>query len=377
MINCIFFFIIIMQQPYSLHSRSAHRPSQRWIPRLEVDWSGEYTHKNILEAAHLEPDQILKKYDSAFLSSRLLPRDQIVHRTNSERTSGEELNKLINKLINEIEAKKKEYKDFKVLKDKDFNYSARCGLMVLRFNNYPFVVKLFMERPESFVKPCTKGMQPYFFYYMGGGINRHLMGFTRIKNLETIRELLVKDSYWSTIIDTPRKWFWLPDNPRFMTIRAYNFNGINEQKIDIPATYAIVTDLIIPQRELTLRSKSSRQLGIKLSRIVGNRIDPHMGNFMIEAKASEEEPLKTTITNDTTSITLEEGISLDTKKERIVLIDTEHFPSLVGLKKPLEFSNYLSWYLQLMSKFATERFFTSKQYRKQFQLNPPDPYLAL
>jgi hypothetical protein len=374
----IFFFIIIIQQQYSLHSRSPHRPSQRWIPRLEVDWSGEYTKKNILEAAHLEPEQILKKYDSAFLTSRLLPRDQIAQRIDPEKkTSGQELNELINKLINEIEAKKKEYKDFKVLKDKDFNRAARCGLMVLRFNDHPFVVKLFMERPESFVKPCTKGMQPYFFYYMGGGINRHLMGFTRIKNLETIRELLAKDPYWSNIIDTPRKWFWLPDNSRFMTIRAYNFNGIDEQKIEIPATYAIITDLIIPQRELTLRSKSSRQLGIKLSRIVGNRIDPHMGNFMIEAKNREEEPVQKNKTKSPSSIILEQGISLDPKRERIVLIDTEHFPSLVGLKKPLEFSNYLSWYLQLMSKFATERFFTSKQYRKQFQLNPPDPYLAL
>jgi hypothetical protein len=287
------FLCLLALQEKNCSARSAHRPSYSWTPRLEVHWTQSPTTTettiHTLESTHLEPDQILKKFDKQFLLSRQLPATEISHRNAPEKTtSGENLSTLINNLVLEIEKQVKEYTDFIILKDKDFNRSERCGLIVLRFKDYPFVLKIFMERPESFVKPYAKGMQPYFFYHMGGGINRHLMGFTRIKNLELIKETIAKDPYWSELIDTPRKWFWLPTEPHFMTIHAYNFNGVQHQEIEIPSVYAIVSDLIIPKRELSIRSKSSRQLGIKLSRIVGNRIDPHMGNFIIEAKMGAE-----------------------------------------------------------------------------------------
>ncbi len=353
----LFFCNSLIQQAPIYGTRSIHRPKELWMPRIEVDWVGESTKKNILLASHMESLQILKKFDKDFLLSRLLPEGNIEHRNNKEiTTNGAELDLLINKLLLEIDARAKEYTDFIVLKNQDFNRKLRCGLAVLKFKKYPFVLKLFIERPESFIKPYAKGVQPYFFYFMGGGINRHLMGFTRIKNLEIIREQIKKDPYWSEIIDTPRKWFWLPKEPKYLELRAYNLNTIDEQIIQIPAIYALVADLITSNKELSLRSKTSRELGIKLSRVVGNRIDPHMGNFMLE------------------------DFSLDSsgqKIEKIVLIDTEHFPSLVGLKKPLEFDGYLSWYLQLIGKFTQEKFLRTKQYRKQFQINPPAEFLAL
>ena len=353
-VSILFFCITLIQQDLMYGTRSIHRPKESWIPRIELDWAGESTKKNILHASHIEALQILKKFDKDFLLSRLLPKEEIEHRNHKEiTTQGAQLDALINGLLVEIENKAKEYTDFIILKSKDFNRNLRCGLIVLKFKEHPFVLKLFIERPESFIKPYAKGMQPYFFFFMGGGINRHLMGFTRIKNLETIREQISQDAYWSNKIDTPRKWFWLPKEPKYLELRAYNVNTIAEQIIHIPAIYALVADLIESNKELSLRSKTSRELGIKLSRVVGNRIDPHMGNFMIEKSSSDSEP------------------------EKIVLIDTEHFPSLVGLKKPLEFDGYLSWYLQLMGKFTQEKFLRTKYYRKQFQINPPAEFLAL
>jgi hypothetical protein len=356
-LSILFFYICLIQQSLIHGTRSVHRPKELWMPRIEVDWVGESTKKNILIASHIESVQMLKKFDREFLLSRLLPEGKIEHRNNKEvTTDGSELDSLINKLLLEIDERVKEYTDFSILKNQDFNRKLRCGLIVLKFKKYPFVLKLFIERPESFVKPYTKGAQPYFFYFMGGGINRHLMGFTRIKNLETIRKQIKEDPVWSEIIDTPRKWFWLPKEPKYLELRAYNLNTIDEQIIQIPAIYGLVADLIISNKELTIRSKTSRELGIKLSRVVGNRIDPHMGNFMLEDSSLD---------------------SNGQKIEKIILIDTEHFPSLVGLKKPLEFDGYLSWYLQLIGKFTQEKFLRTKQYRKQFQINPPEEFLAL
>jgi len=366
----LLFWTAILYSTIVYAIRSVHRPKDLCMPRIEVDWAGEKTKKNILYASHLESKQILKKFDWDFLQSRLLPPSPLPHRNDpTQQTSGIELDTLLNKLLDEIKEGKKEYTDVTVLKRLDFNRKEGYGLIVFKCKHHPFVLKLFIERPESFVNPLSKGFQPYFFFFMGGGINRHLMGFTRIKNLEYIRDALKNDPRWAAIIDTPRKWFWLPKNPQWLSIRAYNLDGISEQTIEIPAVYAIVADWIHSTKELSLRSRTSRTLGIKLSRILGNRIDPHMGNFILEDLSHKEEAV--------TDQMEEDNLLINPKKERIVLIDTEHFPSLVGLASPLEFDGYLSWYLQLMGKFAQEKFFRTKSYRKHIQTHPIPEFLAL
>lgn len=374
--SSIFFLIAVFKAVFLQATRSVHRPKENWMPRIEVNMrQSTRTSKNSLYASHMEAS-VLKKFDWDFLKTKLLPPAMISHRNHPEEyTSGKVLDDEINNLLDEIKDKKKEYRDFVVLKKLDFNRKWGVGLIVFKFKKYPFVLKLFIEKPETFVNPCSKGFQPYFFFFMGGGINRHLMGFTRIKNLEIIREAIKNDPRWSQIIDTPRKWFWLPREPEWLNVTAYNLNGVQEQSIEIPAVYAIVADWIKSTRNLSLRSKKSRTLGIKLSRIVGNRIDPHMGNFILEDLSDLFFEKSENSSQD--KLPDYEDFDIDQYREKIVLIDTEHFPSLVGLKKPLEFDGYLSWYLQLMGKFAQEKFFRTKSYRKSFQLNPAPEYLAL
>ena len=70
-------------------------------------------------------------------------------------------------------------------------------------------------------------------------------------------------------------------------------------------------------------------------------IDPHIDNFM---------PEKGT--------------------DKIVIVDTEHFPSFVGLKEPVTFSGYLSWYTYLATKCLKSMFFRTKKERRQAQLIP-------
>ena len=80
---------------------------------------------------------------------------------------------------------------------------------------------------------------------MGGGVNRHLSGFTRIKNAQAFKEFITKNPYWQSRVDMPRKWFWLPCNTRWITIAGANIGKYKQVSIDIPGTYCIVADAIV------------------------------------------------------------------------------------------------------------------------------------
>jgi hypothetical protein len=79
------------------------------------------------------------------------------------------------------------------------------------------------------------------------------------------------------------------------------------------------------------------QTALELSNFLEANIDLHITNFMVEAT---------------------------TKK--IVLIDTEHFPTMVGNVNK-HFDGYLSWYLHLMGKFCKDAFLCSKKERRDEQ----------
>ena len=68
-------------------------------------------------------------------------------------------------------------------------------------------------------------------------------------------------------------------------------------------------------------------------------IDPHIDNFLVER---------------------------GTKK--LAIIDTEHFLTLVGFKKKVQFNGYLSWGTHLAMKCAKAIFFRSKKGRKHARL---------
>ena len=61
-------------------------------------------------------------------------------------------------------------------------------------------------------------------------------------------------------------------------------------------------------------------------------IDPHEGNFLFEKGSN-----------------------------KVVIIDTEHFPTMIGLKKEMHATNYFSWYLEMGINFMKNHFFQTKK----------------
>lgn len=55
---------------------------------------------------------------------------------------------------------------------------------------------------------------------------------------------------------------------------------------------------------------------------------------------------------------------------KMVIIDTEHFPTMIGLKEPLEFEVYSEWYVKLSIKCLKDNFLRDKHTRRTLQTHP-------
>ncbi|GAG91473.1 unnamed protein product, partial [marine sediment metagenome] len=235
----------------------------------------------------------------------------------------------------EINQKKKVFRDFIVLRRRNFNKRKKWGLLILKFKDHPLVLKVFMENPKGFVSPYSKGFEPIFFFNMGGGANRHLLGFTRVKNLQYIESIIKKDAYWSEKITTPRKWFWLPKNPKYIELVGRNISGKKLIIKAIPGTYCIIADAITPAgKKFSIFNKAEREQCMTLCNFLDISIDPHIDNYMIEKGT-----------------------------DKIAIVDTEHFPTLVGFKKKYKFTGYWDWYWNLSKKCMGDLLLRSKRDR--------------
>lgn len=328
-------FFLIESALYA--DRSIHRPIDKSIPEIVAYWPGS-SKKYHLRDSHLEECAIFKKFERDFFFSHMVPRGRITYRNRpKESVDSAVLQALLEKLIKDVKSgdmNKDALADFTILKARDFNWKYCSGLMVLKFKNYPFVIKLFFKQPRTFVRPYSEGVESGCLFIMGRGITRYLSGFTRIKNLEAIKKHIEQDPYWRNKIELPRKWFWQPQNNKWFIVEGFNIGPQKYQKIELPSVYGILCDAIEGEEALNLFNKANRQLGVELSSFLGNRVDPHIDNFMIEKGTG-----------------------------KIILVDTEHFPTMIGLREPLVFKTYLSWYWQLMCKYVKDRYFRSKQDR--------------
>jgi hypothetical protein len=170
---------------------------------------------------------------------------------------------------------------------------------------------------------------------MGGGINRHLSGLTRIKNAENFKELMGTDPYWKDRVEVPRKWFWLPSDTRWITIAGSNIGKYKHVSIDVPASYCIIADAIDIERRMTLVNKEDRIESMALCNKAKFTIDPHIDNFMIERST-----------------------------QKIILVDTEDFHALVGFKHELdEYTSQFTWYRDLSLKCVNDMFCRDKSCR--------------
>lgn len=334
-----------------LNGRSIHRTARQQLPEISTRWENdakEYCLKHI----QLEESALFHQFNEAYFDENIFPDGPVTcHNHPEKKVKGSVLKKYIEEFVQELQSinyKKKDYTHFTVLKQRDYNPVTHAGLVIVKFKKYPFIVKVFMETPESFVQPFTKGFEPICFFMMGGGINRYLAGFSRVKNVKTIQAHIAADPYWHDKINTPRKWYWRPKNTRWIELRGKRINNsTTDLSTKLPAVYAVVCDAIDPDHTFRLTNADNRKLAIQLSHFFGARVDPHINNFMIEKYTG-----------------------------KIVLIDTEHFPTMVGLREPLDYDNYLEWYAKLIGKCLDDSLCRSKVDRVKMQKLREKPILA-
>ncbi len=323
---------------FSLDStRSPHRPRNPETPSIVTHWIGD-NKKYTLQDSHLKVGPLFRVFDKDFFYTHLLPQGSIPYRyDNSNSVLGTTLSDCIERFIIEIKQKKKKFADFTILKKRDFNGKRQTGLIIAKFKQYPFVVKIFIETPESFVNPFIKGFEPCCFFIMGSG-NRYLNGFTRIKNLERLQKKIAESSYWSSCVDFPRKWFWIGNNTRWFELTGFNLGPYKSISVKLPSTYAIICDYIEIERSFSLHNKEDTQIALSLANYLQQNIDPHINNYVIEKNTGT-----------------------------IVPIDSEHFPTMVGIQQPPLCTGYIQWYSHLTGKMFYDTFGKSKQDRYESQ----------
>ena len=203
------------------------------------------------------------------------------------------------------------------------------GLIILRYKDYPFVIKVSIEHPHTIVQPYSKSNEASGIFIIGGNL-RHLSNFTRITNLHKIKQMLSYNPFYLHSIDFPRKWYWKPDNGYDLKI-CWNCNGESET-IFLPSIYATISDFIYteeqqPQHELN-------KLSMRVATDVGFLIDPHAGNIMIEKGT-----------------------------RKYILLDTEDFRLMTGLSTTMKAKKYIGWYVELVTNAAGTLLLRSKEER--------------
>jgi hypothetical protein len=241
------------------------------------------------------------------------------------------------RLLKKKAKRKKELTHFKIIQHKNFNFKKSCGLIVLKFKKYPFILKLFMERPSTFLAFRSTGIEPTFFFYMGGGANRHLSGFTRIKNRTAIKKKIKQQRQWNGWITFPRKWFWMPRKQKNMVLSAQNLAGHESIKTVIPGVYAVMADEIDLEKNIVdLPHKKKSGMIMQLCNDLDMFIDPHEKNYVFTTDPK-------------------------TGKMNIIIVDTEHFPTMVGILKEKSFKNHSRWYAYLAGKCLLDMYFQTKK----------------
>jgi hypothetical protein len=343
--------IVLLITLFSYTTHAIHRTTFNKLPRIITYY--EHDPKNIyhLTNTHLELQPLISFYDHDFLHNHFLPYGIIQPRyAGVTPCTGKEIENTIFAMIDLIMKTKKSCKktdEYTVLKDDDFNYKKHAGIIILKSHRYPFVIKLFMENPESFVHPYNKGFIPAITFCVSGGTNRYLSGFTRIKNLEALQKIIQQHDYWKKTLDTPRKWFWTPPNGNYFILETRNL-GDHNYRLKFPCIYAIVCDEINIIRPLSMLKTCDRKLANQIGILFEERLDRHIDNFVYEKK---------------------------TKK--IIILDTEHYPSIFGLKESWHVGDtYGQWYGKLALKFINDNFLRDKATRQLIAKNKGPQTLA-
>lgn len=311
--------------------RNPHRKKEPDIPYIQVKYTNSSTETEALSSSFLQEVPIFKTFNKVHFYQNLLPNSITI---GNQTISNQAISEQIENLIEELNHNKKNLTNFSKLKT-TFNKFKQHGFLVLKFKDYPLVLKLFMETPYGLTHPYEKGFEERGMFTMGGS-NRYFLGFTRTRNKDNVRKILDKSEKWNTVT-MPRKWTWLPNNTRWLQIDGYNIGNKKHQQITTPSTYAIICEEVI---EDGTKIKGKGRKYLQLCTDLEYLIDPRSINFKV----------------------------IDNK---FVMLDTEHFPTLVGAKRQIHPSNrYSSWYVKIGGTYVRKGFLASKSDRKYLQKTP-------
>src|SRR3989339_122423 len=342
----LFLFLIITTLTPQIIARSIHRPSNPTIPYITVTASNkEYAEiwrkpttkpKSIhkFQNKFLRLKTLKKPFETSGFKKHLLPYGNLKFRNNEGSVHTNALKDQNELVLKEILQGNKTFTDFTILKDRDFNYKSLSGLIVLKNKKYPFVLKLFIEHPDTIIEPLQKGMEAGWIFILSGNM-RHLSGFTRISNLENAKKALSKDPEYRYYIDFPRKWYWRPLSQPLLNINWHDPYNNHFETIKIPSIYGIICDFIEVDKELQQQELHAlRQISMDVTKYLHYMIDPHDDNLVPEKNS-----------------------------HKLVIIDTEHFRTVAGLDQDMHATDYNQWYIELITRTAKRWLCRSKQQR--------------
>lgn len=348
----LFLFIFFHQ---SVESRSIHRPKNSSTPSISIrpsdqsiadSWLAIKTKKHLkskknhtLKNQFLRIKPLIQGFDSQIFQQYHIPsNEQILFKNKKGSVDSSILQELAEEVLEEIKVGQKEFNHFTVLKCKDFNFKSLSGLIVLKYKDYPFVLKLSIEHPHTMVQPYTKSFEATALFMIGGTL-RHLSNFTRITNLHDLQRILKFNPYYTDKIDFPRKWYWRPEHNYDLLVTWNQTPHRAEEKITIPSAYAVISDLVdidesYPQKELT-------NMAMKVAIDTRFLIDPHSGNTV-----------------------------MDKSTHKFTMLDTENFKMMTGLEHTMSAKTYAGWYAELVSSSLKKYCGRTKKERIQnsFQL---------
>lgn len=347
--------LVIFYQSTMVLGRSIHRTPNPSIPYITVTASdknyanlatksysskktNQQTKVNKFRSKYLRLKTLKKPFENSNFKKYTLPHGYIKYRKTDETIHSNSLKEQNESVLEEILRGEKNFTHFTVLADNDFNYKTLSGFIVLKYKDAPFVLKLFIEHPHTFIDPLNKGFKANGLFILNGNM-RHLSGFTRIHTLEIAKKALAKDPEYRYYLDFPRKWYWIPACQPYLTINWHDQYHHHHETIKLPGIYGIICDFIEADKKIQHQEiHTLRQISIDVGNYLHNIIDSHVDNFVPEKNSN-----------------------------KIVIIDTEHFPTMVGIDREMSANGYVQWYIELGGKFIKTAFLRTKQKRIQDQ----------
>ena len=233
----------VTNQATESRSKKNRRIRKKKETRYETKKTESYEYTVV--SSYYEEYPLFKIFNEDYFFEHQLPSSLLAYRNDpTQFIEGKELKQLIEQVRIELAAGKTQFTHFILIHASDYNYSNHSGLVILKFKKYPFVVKIFQERPATILDPHSKGLVPISFHYMAGGANRHILGFSRIRNHELISNRISTVPGLSENISLPRKWFYLPENAGWIEVIGKNVGGKEKISTRFPGTYCIIADFI-------------------------------------------------------------------------------------------------------------------------------------